>query len=288
MSLLDVPGFSASPVFSGMAAALAGAPAATRDGLVSKVGGVFQINVKNTGGKVQTWTLNLKKPATSDAAIVSLGAPVAPLKPSVIINVADADLVAMSEGKLQGQAAYMAGKLKIRGNIMLATKLDTLFQTVKKLAVTTPAPTKAAPNSPSPTTADELGAPGFQSSALFQQLRAGLTAQDAASRQKLIQGVRGVFQIDLRNAEGQRQSWVLNLKSPDVPVERLVTKGPAAAPVKADTILVLDDVDFGALGRGELNPQSAFMGGKLKIKGNLMLSMKLESVLKAVRPQAKL
>jgi putative sterol carrier protein len=32
----------------------------------------------------------------------------------------DADFVALAEGKLNGQKAYMSGKLKVKGQIMLA------------------------------------------------------------------------------------------------------------------------------------------------------------------------
>ena len=39
------------------------------------------------------------------------------------ITMADADLVAMAQGKLDGMQAFMGGKLKIKGNMMLAQKL---------------------------------------------------------------------------------------------------------------------------------------------------------------------
>ncbi len=58
-----------------------------------------------------------------------------------------------------------------------------------------------------------------------------------------------------------------------------MTSGPGAT--KADmTVLAADDV-FLAIAAGTLQPQKAFMGGKLKIKGNMGLASKLELVLKA-------
>lgn len=39
-----------------------------------------------------------------------------------------------------------------------------------------------------------------------------------------------------------------------------------------------------ALDRGDLNAQNAFMQGKIKIKGNLMKMMQLQSLLQAVAP----
>ena len=52
-------------------------------------------------------------------------------KPNVVITVSDSDFIALSSGKLNGQKAFMAGKLKIKGNMMLATKLDKLLMGFK-------------------------------------------------------------------------------------------------------------------------------------------------------------
>jgi putative sterol carrier protein len=39
---------------------------------------------------------------------------------------------------------------------------------------------------------------------------------------------------------------------------------------------------------GELDAMKAFMGGKLKIKGNIMLAQKLQVLFDAAKPKAKL
>ena len=41
--------------------------------------------------------------------------------------------------------------------------------------------------------------------------------------------------------------------------------------------------DFTKMFKGELNPAQAFMGGKLKIKGDMMMAMKLEKLMKAMK-----
>ena len=54
--------------------------------------------------------------------------------------------------------------------------------------------------------------------------------------------------------------------------------GPYPAGDPACT-MTLDSDDFVKLFMGQLNPTQAFMGGKLKIKGDMMLAMKLEKLM---------
>ena len=58
-----------------------------------------------------------------------------------------------------------------------------------------------------------------------------------------------------------------------------VYKGPAKP--KADVTIILADDTFTQLAEGKLDGQKAFMTGKLKTKGNMMLATKLDGVLKA-------
>merc|ERR1712007_66338 len=52
-------------------------------------------------------------------------------KADVTITLADADFAAMAAGKLDGMQAFMQGKLKIKGNMMLAQKLGPILDSVK-------------------------------------------------------------------------------------------------------------------------------------------------------------
>lgn len=47
--------------------------------------------------------------------------------PSVEISLADKDWMAIREGKLNSQMAFMQGKLKIKGDMNLAMKLQSMF-----------------------------------------------------------------------------------------------------------------------------------------------------------------
>lgn len=59
-----------------------------------------------------------------------------------------------------------------------------------------------------------------------------------------------------------------------------VYEGNPEEGVKADTTLSVTDTDLVDIALGKLNPQVAFMKGKLKITGNIMLTQKLVPLLK--------
>lgn len=107
--------------------------------------GIFQLEVSKNG-ETAIWTIDAKKTGT-----VYKGK--ATPKADVTIILADDILVDLANGKvrhcsavsaylpfvqpitaifqLNGQQAFMTGKLKTRGNIMLATKLDNVLKTAK-------------------------------------------------------------------------------------------------------------------------------------------------------------
>ncbi len=47
--------------------------------------------------------------------------------PTLTMKMADKDWIAMCNGQLNGMTAFMTGKLKTQGDIMLAQRLTTLF-----------------------------------------------------------------------------------------------------------------------------------------------------------------
>merc|ERR1712232_313292 len=53
-------------------------------------------------------------------------------KADVTITLAPVDFEAMAAGKLDGMQAFMSGKLKIKGNMMLAQKLAPILESAKK------------------------------------------------------------------------------------------------------------------------------------------------------------
>ncbi|GAA6010018.1 hypothetical protein JCM10207_007521 [Rhodosporidiobolus poonsookiae] len=93
---------------------------AERKDQMKKVNGIFEMRVKG-GKKEGIWTIDLKKKGE-----VYQGA--AKPKADVTISLSDETFQQLADNKINGQKAFMSGKLKVKGNIMLATKLDTVLK----------------------------------------------------------------------------------------------------------------------------------------------------------------
>jgi len=55
--------------------------------------------------------------------------------------------------------------------------------------------------------------------------------------------------------------------------------GPGEAPSGANCTMTMDSEDFTRMFAGEMKPVAAFMGGKLKIQGDMGMAMKLEKLM---------
>ncbi|KAE8324651.1 SCP2 sterol-binding domain-containing protein [Aspergillus sergii] len=122
----------------------------------------------------------------------------------------------------------------------------------------------------------------FPSSAAFDAINAALQS-DAAERKEAVDKAKAIVAFTLKNEKGQEESWHLDLKE-----KGEVGKGLPSGGKKADVTLTLSDSDFASLVSGKANAQRLFMGGKLKIKGNIMKATKMEPVLKKAQGKAKL
>ena len=92
--------------------------------LVKMGGAVFQFVISD-GGAEGKFVLDLKNGSGKAEAGEDASA-------DCTITIADADMVAMADGSLDGMQAFMSGKLKIKGNMMLAQKLAPILEAAQK------------------------------------------------------------------------------------------------------------------------------------------------------------
>lgn len=85
-------------------------------------------------------------------------------------------------------------------------------------------------------------------------------------------GLNAVYQFDITGDEAG--TWVVNA----TPAKQSVSSGPSPDAKCTITVAGKDILDIVS---GKLNPQMAFMSGKLKIKGDMGLALKLQNILKA-------
>lgn len=86
--------------------------------LVSKINAVYQFNISGAGGG--QWAVDCATPPGAVTAGTSGAA-------KCTVTCTDADFLAIVNGKLNPQMAFMMGKLKIQGDMGLALKLAQLL-----------------------------------------------------------------------------------------------------------------------------------------------------------------
>ncbi|NXD27034.1 DHB4 enzyme, partial [Spelaeornis formosus] len=117
------------------------------------------------------------------------------------------------------------------------------------------------------------------STRMTEELQSNLVFEEIGRRVKemgneLVKKVNAVFQWNITKDGKTAIQWTIDLKNGS----GAVYQGPARR--SADTIFTLSDEDFMDVVQQKINPQKAFFSGKLKVKGNIMLSQKLEMILK--------
>jgi sterol carrier protein 2 len=95
--------------------------------MVKKVGCVYRFDLTAADGAQGSWLVDLKNGSGAVRACANTD------KADCMIAMKDADFLLLMAGKLNAQQAFMKGQLKIKGNMMLAQKLEVLTKPAAKL-----------------------------------------------------------------------------------------------------------------------------------------------------------
>uniref|UniRef100_UPI0040388990 peroxisomal multifunctional enzyme type 2 n=1 Tax=Callospermophilus lateralis TaxID=76772 RepID=UPI0040388990 len=111
------------------------------------------------------------------------------------------------------------------------------------------------------------------------ELQSNLVFEEIGRRLKevgreVVKKVKAVFEWHITKGGDIAAKWTIDLKNES----GKVYKGPAKG--CADTTIIISDDDFMQVVLGKLDPQKAFFSGRLKARGNIMLSQKLQMILK--------
>lgn len=100
---------------------------------------------------------------------------------------------------------------------------------------------------------------------VFEMIDAAIKHDPSATK-----GKESVYQFHLQGDESGTYQMIIDEDGPRA------IKGEEK---EAQVTLTISGDDFRDMVAGNLNPTAAFMGGKLKIKGNMGLALKLQTVL---------
>ncbi len=216
--------------------------------LAAKAGTVFQFKLNNPSS---VWTIDCKANNVGQGETAT---------PECTLELSDADFMLMCTGKADPQQLFTGGKLKIGGNLMASMKLgflkkldpELVMQAMRgRIGVTAAAevvPAAAAVDT-TPTSAD-----------VFVAIRDHIEKSP-----ELAAKIQTVFGFKLKSPDS---AYTIDLKTGKGTVQEGIVGSP-------DCTLELSDADFMAMTSGKADPQQLFMGGQLKIAGNVMASTKL-------------
>lgn len=113
--------FPSSAAFDEIARSLANSDADRQDA-IKKGGAIFAFTLKNAG-KEESWHIDLKETGTVGKGVAPEGK-----KQAVTLILSDADFAKLVAGKANAQKLFMSGKLKVKGDVMKATKMEPILK----------------------------------------------------------------------------------------------------------------------------------------------------------------
>ncbi|CCH45573.1 Non-specific lipid-transfer protein [Wickerhamomyces ciferrii] len=118
----------------------------------------------------------------------------------------------------------------------------------------------------------------FKSEPIFKEIATQLTTNTKLTK-NLIDKTKSVIVFNLKNKSGSK-AWKLDLKN-----DGKLSEANESDLNNSDLVITMKDLDFKKLVEGKSNSQKLFLGGKLKIKGDVIKAANIETILKSLRPQ---
>ncbi|KAI0473273.1 sterol-binding-like protein [Xylariaceae sp. FL0804] len=117
--------FPSSAAFDVINQALSASEAEKKEA-IKQGNAVFAFNIKNKAGETDSWHIDLKEKGTVGKGLGT--------KPTVTLTLSDDDFSNLVHGKAVAQRLFMSGKLKIKGDVMKATKLTPILNKARTSA----------------------------------------------------------------------------------------------------------------------------------------------------------
>ncbi|KAH8158903.1 SCP2 sterol-binding domain-containing protein [Xylaria telfairii] len=111
--------FPASAAFDVIHSALTASEADRKDA-IKQGNGVYAFTLKNKAGETASWHIDLKEKGAVGTGVGT--------KPNVTLSLSDEDFSKLVAGQANAQRLFMSGKLKVKGDVMKATKLDPILK----------------------------------------------------------------------------------------------------------------------------------------------------------------
>ncbi|KAK9453756.1 SCP2 sterol-binding domain-containing protein, partial [Dipodascopsis uninucleata] len=92
---------------------------------IKKGGAIFAFTLEN-GGKTESWFIDLKSSGAVGKGLGPEGK-----KADIVLTLSDENFGKLIDGKANAQKLFMAGKLKVKGDMMKATKAEAVLKTAQ-------------------------------------------------------------------------------------------------------------------------------------------------------------
>ncbi|KAH8811696.1 putative fatty acid-binding protein [Xylogone sp. PMI_703] len=111
--------FPSSEAFDAINSALQSSDAERKDA-IKQGNAVFAFTLKNKAGETESWHIDLKNEGKVGKGLGE--------KPTVTLALSDDDFGKLIAGKAKAQQLFMSGKLKVKGDVMKATKMEPILK----------------------------------------------------------------------------------------------------------------------------------------------------------------